>query len=76
MVGKPKRKWWWRLMKKQPSLSSRNTLGDPSHHSSNHKCYKEQKLGKVVESYGGLADDMVDGLCKDSKISNFYGVQW
>ena len=36
MVGKPMRKWWWLLMKKQPSLSSQNTLGDSNHYSSNH----------------------------------------
>ena len=29
-------------MKKQPSLSSRNTLGDSNHNSNNHKCYGEQ----------------------------------
>ena len=55
-------------MMKQPSLSSRNTLGESSHHSSNHKCYKEQKLGYVAESYGGLEDDMVDGLCQNAKV--------
>ena len=32
MVGKPMRKWWRWLMKKQPALSSRNTLGDSNHY--------------------------------------------
>ena len=31
---------WW--MKMQPSLSSRNTLGDSNHNSNNHKCTKNQ----------------------------------
>ena len=29
------------------------------------------KLGQVAESYGGLADDMVEGLRKDAKMSKF-----
>ena len=29
------------------------------------------KIGQVAESYGGFADDMVDGLCKDAKMPNF-----
>ena len=31
MVGTSMQKWWWWLMKKQLSLSSRNTLGDTTH---------------------------------------------
>uniref|UniRef100_M8CPH5 Pentacotripeptide-repeat region of PRORP domain-containing protein n=1 Tax=Aegilops tauschii TaxID=37682 RepID=M8CPH5_AEGTA len=45
-----KRKWW-RLMKKQLSLNSRNTLGDSNHYSNNHECDGEQKwvrLRKLV----------------------------
>ena len=36
MVGKVMPKWWWWLMKKRPSLSSLDTLGDSNHSSSNH----------------------------------------
>ena len=59
------------MMNKQPSLSRRNTLGDSSHHSSNHKCGMDKKMGSVAESDGGFANDMVDGLCKDAKMPNF-----
>ena len=29
------------------------------------------KMGQVAKSYGGLADDMVDGLCEDAKMPYF-----
>ena len=33
------------------------------------------KMGQVAESYGGFADDMVDGLGKDAKMPTFLWIQ-
>ena len=74
MVGKPMRKWWWWLMKKQLSLSIRNTLGDSNHYSNTTNA-TGIKMGQVAEAYGGYADDMVEGLGKLAKFQKFYGVK-
>ena len=42
---------WWSLMKKQPSLSSRNTLGDSNHNSNNHKYQRNQKWVSLWKLY-------------------------